>query len=200
MNAPAFAPRFLALLVTGGLALAPPARAEPLTLPPVVPGPLQVRGAAPFLAGHGVGTQNYVCLPSGTGFAWSLFTPEATLFVNDERQLTTHFFGPNPDEGGTVRAAWQHSRDTSTVWAKLLHASSDAAAPNAIAWLLLEVTGRRAGPDGGDTLTAAKFVQRLATVGGAAPATGCAVAADVGARAFVPYEADYFFYDAGTVQ
>jgi hypothetical protein len=30
--------------------------------------------------------------------------------------------------------------------------------------------------------------------GGVAPATGCSVATDVGAKAFMPYTADYFFY------
>jgi hypothetical protein len=33
-------------------------------------------------------------------------------------------------------------------------------------------------------------------VGGLAPSTGCASAADVGSQAFVPYEADYIFYSA----
>lgn len=61
------------------------------------------------------GTQNYVCLPAGSGFAWTLFTPQATLFNAADKEITTHFFGPNPDENGTVRAAWQHSRDTGTV-------------------------------------------------------------------------------------
>src|SRR5437763_16241434 len=49
-----------------------------------------------FLVGHGVGTQNYICVPSGTGVAYTLFTPQATLFSDDEKQLTTHFFSPNP--------------------------------------------------------------------------------------------------------
>jgi hypothetical protein len=33
-----------------------------------------------FLVGHGFGTQNYVCVPSGAGVALTLFTPQATLF------------------------------------------------------------------------------------------------------------------------
>ena len=32
------------------------------------------------------------------------------------------------------------------------------------------------------------------TVGGSAPATGCAKSGDVGNKAFMPYTADYFFY------
>ncbi|HET9597599.1 MAG TPA: DUF3455 domain-containing protein [Anaeromyxobacteraceae bacterium] len=190
------APVLSTLLATAVLAIAPsPARADGVTVPAVPPG-LEVDGAVPFLEGHAVGTQNYVCLPSGTGFAWSLFTPEATLFWDGDEQLTTHFFGPNPDESGTIRAAWEHSRDSSTVWASLVKASSDAAfvAADAIPWLKLQVVGTRAGPGGGDKLTWTTFIQRIHTAGGVAPATGCAAASDVGARAFVPYTADYYFY------
>ena len=44
-------------------------------------------------------------------------------------------------------------------------------------------------------LSETTFIQRLNTVGGLAPETGCAVATDVGSRAFMPYTADYFFYE-----
>src|SRR5262245_36102598 len=48
-------------------------------VPPPVPANLEVpAGNTAFLVGHAIGTQNYVCLPSGTGFAYVLFTPEAT--------------------------------------------------------------------------------------------------------------------------
>jgi hypothetical protein len=115
-------------------------------------------------------------------------------------QVTTHFFSPNPHEGGTIRATWQHARDTSTVWAQATHhPSNDPAfvAPGAIPWLLLQRVGAQPGPSGGDTLTATTYLQRLNTAGGVAPSTGCASAADVGAKAFVPYSADYLFYRRG---
>lgn len=68
----------------------------------------QPAGSKLFLVGHAVGTQNYVCLPSDSGVRFVLFTPQATLFdVNSGMQTMTHYFSPNPDEGGTVRAAWQ---------------------------------------------------------------------------------------------
>ena len=153
-----------------------------------------------FLLGRGVGTQNYVCLPSPSigQVAWTLFTPEATLFDDQRQQLTTHFFSPNPFEtGNPVLPTWQAS-DSSTVWARGVKASTDAnfVAPGAIAWVKLEVKGAQPGPTGGDTLTAATFIQRLNTVGGAAPTTGCALPTDIGSTAFVPYTADYFFYKA----
>ena len=169
--------------------------------PPPVPDKLQVsEDEEAFLVGHATGTQNYVCVPSGSGFTWSLFTPQATLFNDRLQQVTTHFFSPNPNpsDNRAVRAAWQHSRDTSTVWARVVPDGSssdpDFVAPGAIPWLLLEVVGAQEGPTGGDTLTATTSIQRLNTSGGVAPSTDCSVSTDVGKRAFVPYTADYFFY------
>jgi len=189
------------------VALPQQAHADQVTAPPV-PGNLQVpAGNEAFLVGHAIGTQNYVCLPTGNGFAFALFTPEATLFGDDGDQVITHFFSPNPFESNTnpavvadgiVRAAWQHSRDTSAVWGQVKpgNASSDAAfvAPNAIAWLLVTAVGAQTGPEGGDTLAKTTFIQRLNTEGGLAPSTGCSSPADVGRLAFIPYTADYFFY------
>jgi hypothetical protein len=169
--------------------------------PPPVPAGIEVPpGNEVFLVGHGVGTQNYICLPSGSGFAFTLFTPQATLFVG-LKQITTHFFSTNnnPDDAadkGKILATWQHSRDTSTVWAAAISQSSDAnfVAPGAIPWVKLKRAGVQDGPGGGDTLTATSFIQRLNTRGGSAPSGGCAALGDVGKKAFVPYTADYFFY------
>ncbi|HEX6035751.1 MAG TPA: DUF3455 domain-containing protein, partial [Anaerolineales bacterium] len=176
---------------------------------PPMPPDLEVpAGNKLFLVGHAIGTQNYVCLPSGTGVNFVLFTPEATLFDDEGEQIITHFFSPNPDEPNTnpkvvsdnlIRAAWQDSRDTSTVWAKLAkpeHSSTDSdfVAHNSIAWLKLTTAGVEDGPTGGDRLSNTSFIQRLNTRGGLAPSTGCASLADVGTTAFVPYRADYFFY------
>jgi hypothetical protein len=199
-----------ALAVTFTASLAQPAHAGHVT-PPDVPSDIRVEaGNKAFLGGHGVGTQNYICLPCPnpttpaascpdvSGFAWLLFTPEATLFNDKDRQIITHFFSPNPDENGTIRATWQHSRDTSTVWAMTIASSTDPnfVAAGAIPWLLLEVVGTEPGPTGGDRLTRTTFIQRLNTSGGIAPSIGCAQSADIGKTAFVPYTADYFFYKA----
>jgi len=166
--------------------------------PPPVPANLQVpAGNQAFLVGHALGTQNYVCTPGkSTGqVTWTLFTPEATLFNETGEQLITHYFSPNPVEGTTVRATWQAS-DTSTIWAKATATSLDPAFvhANAIPWVLLQVVGTQSGPTGGATLASTTFVQRLNTVGGAAPSTDCNLPTDVGNKAFVPYTADYFFY------
>jgi hypothetical protein len=193
----------LACLVALAVAItARPQRAEARPdLPPPVPENIQVpAGHKLYFVGHAYGTQNYICLPSPSapGFAWTLFGPQANLFDDAGRQLTTHFSGPNPDESGTLRPAWQHSRDTSIVWGQAVASSTDAGyvAPGAIPWLLIRVVGSSDGPKNGRSLTATAFLQRLNTAGGMAPSSGCEALADVGKRSYVPYTADYFFYKA----
>jgi hypothetical protein len=185
--------RVTALGLTFAVALPMAARAQ-IVAPPV-PVDLEVPATdEPFLLGRGVGTQNYICQPAASlgRVAWTLFTPQATLFTDDAEQLTTHFFSLNPEEPGIVRVTWEDSRDTSTIWARLLKSATVNA--DAIAWLKLEVVGRRVGPTGGDTLFKTTFVQRLNTEGGLAPPTGCDNPQDIGRKAFIPYTADYFFY------
>ena len=189
----------MALSAIGALtvSLPTPALADSSVTVPAVPPDLVPETGIAFLVGHAVGTQNYICLPAGTGFAWTLFTPQATLFDDDDRQIITHYFGtnPDPDDHGAIRATWQH-KDTSTIWAKAIRSSTNEnfVAKDAIPWVLLQVLHTEVGPTGGDKLFPTTFVQRLSTAGGVAPATGCAQLADVGAKAFVPYTADYFFY------
>ena len=71
----------------------------------------------------------------------------------------------------------------------------DFVADGAVAWLLLTVVGAQDGPSGDDTLSETTFIQRLNTSGGVAPSSGCSALEDVGKQAFVPYTADYFFYE-----
>ena len=190
------------VLVVGFMSSQPQlAHAQNTISPPIVPDGLGVEeGNEVFLLGRGVGTQNYVCAPCDPtkancplGVAFTLFTPQATLFNDQGEQLITHFSSPNPVEGGTVRVTWQDSRDTSSVWAKLVKAVM--VRDDSIAWVLLNVkdTGTQAGPTG-DRMTKTTFIQRVNTVGGLAPAGECLSSADLGHQAFVPYRADYFFY------
>jgi Protein of unknown function (DUF3455) len=194
-------------VATAAFISSPQAATDGITPPPLPPGLAPVpAGNELFLGTHAVGTQNYVCQPSGAGFAYVLFTPQATLFGADGVQIITHFNSPNPDEPntdpkvvapqGTIRATWQF-KDTSRVWARV-HQPNGAVTvkQDAIAWLLLDAVGHENGPTGGDKLTKTTFVQRLSTTGGLAPATGCSSQTDVGNKAFVPYTADYFFYKA----
>jgi hypothetical protein len=172
--------------------------------PPPVPDPIQVPpGNTAFLKGYAVGTQNYICVPSGSSFSWRLFGPQATLFLkipwfNGDilQQVTTHFISPNAAEGGTLRATWQSSIDTSSVWARAIGTTPSPGIVPAIPWLLLEAVGTQPGPTGGIFLAQTTFIQRLNTTGGLAPSSGCSEAGNVGASAFVPYTADYFFFKA----
>ena len=189
------------LAIAVALALPLAAQAQSVTPPPVpdkiaVPPPHEA-----FLLGRARGTQNYECQPVDSlgRVGWVLFTPQATLFGDQDEQLTTHYASPNPHEKGVVvRATWQDSRDTSTVWGRVVESSVDAnfVKAGAIPWLKLDVetTGAQDGPTGGTTLSRTTFIQRLNTDGGAAPATGCDRPTDIGKREFVPYAADYFFY------
>ena len=205
--------RVMAILLAGVIALsftvpAPqPAYADTIT-PPSVPANIQVPAENKvFMVGHAVGTQNYVCVPSGGSIKFVLFTPEATLFDEDGEQLTTHYFSPNPLEPNTdprvlsdyvIRATWLDSKDSSAVWGMVKpgNSSTDPAfvEPGAIPWLLVTKVGVQDGPTGGDRLSATTFIQRVNTHGGLAPATGCATPEDIGKTAFVPYTTDYYFY------
>jgi hypothetical protein len=203
-----------ALAVAFTVSLSQAAYAGGNVTPPSVPPNLNVDIVAPgnkaFLKGEAQGTQNYVCAPSATsatGVAYVLFTPEATLFSDDDGgQIITHFFSPNPDPrdpntnravvapGGAIRATWVHSLDGSSIWAKLHTNGAAVLDQSAIAWLLLDAVGVEDGPTGGDILAKTTFVQRVNTTGGLAPKSGCGSQGDLGNQAFIPYTADYFFY------
>jgi hypothetical protein len=157
---PPFAPRLRRMMCLVALAVAftvsrPPAHADHAIPPPVPPNIQVPAGNKAFLEGDAIGTQDYICLPcpnattpaemcpDASGFAWTFFGPQATLFNEHEKQIITHFLSPNPFESGIPRATWQHSRDTSTVWGTAIASSSDLAfvAPGAIpgsCWRWLE--------------------------------------------------------------
>jgi hypothetical protein len=203
-------PNRLLRVITAGLialgagpsvAMAQPGAAPRIEVPPV-PSSLAVpAGHSVFFYGYAAGTQNYICLPSGSGVTWKFLGPQATLFQTfrgDHYQVATHFLSDNPSEIDTLRPTWQHSFDTSRVWGKVREQSTDPAfvEAGAIPWLLLEVVGDEPGPAGGSLLTRTKFIQRVNTSGGVAPSTGCSEPGNIGDLALVPYVTDYFFYRA----
>lgn len=209
----------IAILALSGIAAAQDKKEEvsvsSITSPATPTAITPPEGNSAFLLGHGVGTQGYVCLPTGTGASWTVNNarPEATLFTNilgEAVQIITHFlspntspnkFAPSPLPFGNV--TWQSSFDSSKVWAQTdaqhtIRAGTDPSCPNSgsIACLLLQVIGAEEGPAGGKSLTKTIFIQRLNTNGGSAPTTGCLVPGDVGKQVLVPYSADYFFFRA----
>jgi hypothetical protein len=187
----------VAVLAVAGMTARPHASDGERVRRPRVPANIEAPvGNRPFLSTRAYGTQGYICVASGSAVAWEFFGPQATLFNEHDRQILTHFLSPNPNESGLLRPTWQHSRDTSAVWAMPLATSSDPlyVAADAIPWLLLQVTGAQEGPTKGDKLVPATYIQRINTAGGKAPAAGCAAATDVKKKALVAYEADYVFY------
>jgi hypothetical protein len=187
------------VLLAVTIAFAETAHAADRINPPSVPTTIEVEaGFKPFLVGHAVGTQNYICVaaPTVTGGDWLFIGPQATIFGADVQQTLTHFLSKNPLRGDALHATWQHSRDTSAAWATRLRGSSDPdfVAPDAIEWLLLEVTGGQVGPLAGDKLAGTRFIQRVNTVGGVKPPAGDCTSSTLNARKLVPYEADYYFY------
>ncbi len=187
--------RTTALLLT--LTFVPGLYAQGRLQTPSVPGNLEVPpGYKLFLTTHASGTQNYVCMPSPSGVAWTFHGPQATVFDDRGEQVLTHYLSPNPGEGNALRATWRHSRDTSTVWAVAIasYAEPDFVNEGAIPWLLLRVVGTEYGPTWGDRIARTTFIQRINTDGGSAPSTGCSTTADVGKRAMVPYTTEYVFY------
>lgn len=190
---------FVCLVVTIVSALSGGARAAEQITAPAVPGGLEVLGPfKPFLKAHAVGTQNYICAPAATasGLDWLFIGPQATLFDADIEQSLTHFHSTNASKANAIQATWQDSRDSSAVWATRHSGSTDPlyVAPNAIEWLLLDVSGMQLGPMGGDRLARTAYIQRVNTVGGVKPASAECTALSLNTRRLVPYEADYYFY------
>jgi hypothetical protein len=167
--------RNLLLAGIAAAAMAAPAAAMAGPAAPEVPEAIAVTGAdKPYLIAHAEGVQIYTC----DGTAWKLLAPRATLTGDNGKVIATHYGGPT----------WE-ARDGSTVVGK--RDAGVPGAPGAVDWLRLKATSTAAGFDG-DRLAGTTYIQRIHTVGGVAPAGGCAA----GATAEVPYTADYVFFKA----
>jgi hypothetical protein len=149
--------------------------------PPKVPAALAVPAGAKLAARfHATGAQVYACTSAGGQYSWVLARPDATLADASGAIAGSHGAGP----------AWKSKDGSSVVGKKLAQAAAPEA--GAIPWLLLGATSTT----GAGQFTAVTFVQRVATKGGIAPATGCD-ATHVGAEARANYSADYYFYTGG---
>ena len=120
----------------------------------------------------GDGVQIYDC----TTLGWVFRAPEAVLLDPGGAVVGTHYAGPSweADDGSIIRAA---------------RVSGATVDPDSIPWLLLGVVSQ----SGDGRFANVSNIQRLNTVGGKAPASGCD-ATTIGAVARVPYTADYFLY------
>src|SRR5262249_26730648 len=110
-----------------------------------------------------------------SAYEWAFVAPEADLFDTSGKKIGRHYAGPH----------WESS-DGSKI-AGTVKASTDAPQADAIPWLLL-VT-KSVGPQG--SFSKITSIQRVNTVGGVAPKTGCSQST-VGTTARIPYTADYY--------
>ena len=177
---PAFA---AVVLVACGGAVAPEptgSRAQKLDSedPPALPSASLAVPAGNSLAFlyDAAGVQIYDCASTG----WVFRAPDANLYEDDE-VVATHYAGPT----------WQANDDESTVVGKVVAAFTPD--PSSIPWLLLRAVSHAGDPEG--TMANVTFIQRLSTVGGKAPASGCD-ATTIGTSARVDYTATYYFYTA----
>ena len=126
------------------------------------------------------GVQIYECRAGKDGgYEWAFVAPEADLFDTRGNRIGRHYAGPH----------WE-AADGSKVIASLKE-RADAPQADAIPWLLL--SAKSVGPAG--SFSKITSIQRVNTVGGIAPKTGCSKAA-AGAPGRVNYTADYYFFSA----
>jgi hypothetical protein len=146
---------------------------------PTVPDAIKApAGETLVLVAHATGFQIYVCRKDEAGKpTWTLKAPEAELFDEQNNVIGTHFGGPT----------WKHN-DGSQITGKMA-AKADPPSPGPIPWLLVAVTGST----GSGVLSGVTSIQRVNTVGGMPPGSGCkedSLETEFKSR----YTADYYFY------
>jgi hypothetical protein len=151
--------------------------------PPEVPTALTVPpGQKVLTVAQATGVQIYECKSSKDDKShteWVLKAPDATLFDDAGHTVGKHFGGPT----------WE-ALDGSSVVGKVL-ARDKGPDPSAVAWLLLVAKSH----SGNGMFSPVAYVQRVNTVGGMAPTTGCDQA-HLSAEIRIPYKASYYFYTA----
>ncbi|MFI4929150.1 MAG: DUF3455 domain-containing protein [Burkholderiales bacterium] len=172
--------RFLSFAPFGAVAalFAGCATSAPVAMPSV-PASLQAPpGSHVYLEALASGVQIYECsVRPDSAFEWAFKAPEAALSDPAGHPLGKHYAGPT----------WE-ANDGSAVSGEIKARDAGPTA-TAIPWLLLGAKSH----SGSGTFADATFVQRIATVGGVAPAAGCD-ASTLKQQARVPYSAAYIFY------
>jgi hypothetical protein len=155
--------------------------------PDAVPAALAApAGATVKVHGHAIGAQIYTCTLTSAAdggapsAAWVLKAPQAILYDSTGTQLGTHGAGPS----------WTALDGSTANGVKA--AQVDAPQSDAITWLLLRISST----SGTGVFSDITYVQRLNTVGGKAPATGCD-STTAGMDLPVSYSADYYLYTGG---
>lgn len=130
----------------------------------------------------GVGEITYECRAKAgdaMAFEWAFVGPRADLNGRDGKKLGTYFGPP---------ATWA-SNDGSRITGTQVAVSP--AKPGSIPLQLVKANPAT----GSGAMTGVSFVQRVATVGGVAPALPCD-SASAGRKEVVKYQADYIFWKA----
>ena len=142
--------------------------------PPQVPEILKPPGAETILLkAVGSGKQIYACQASG----WVLERPQAELSDSQGKIIGKHYQGPT----------WEAADGSKVVGEVQQHANSPHA--GAIPWLLLKAKSTQ----GTGIFGHVTYIQRVNTVGGAAPPDGCD-RSHTNAEVAIDYHADYYFY------
>ena len=130
----------------------------------------------------GAGDITYECRAKANmadQFEWVFVGPNAKLMDRSGKQVGTYYGPP---------ATWQSNDGSKFTGTQV------AVAPATAGNIPLQLV--KANPAmGTGAMTNVSYVQRVATVGGVAPATACG-AANMGAKQIVKYQADYIFYKA----
>jgi hypothetical protein len=126
------------------------------------------------------GVQIYQCSVNkndATKFEWAFKSPEAELFDQAKTKVGKHYGGPTWESNDGSKVQGEVKSRTEVIGAKT------------IPWLLLAAKKQ----EGKGLFSSIKSIQRLNTMGGSAPATGCdRTQANTEIR--VPYTAQYYFY------
>ena len=167
------APRYIAALLAAAVLAAGCATPAPRQLHPA--------GETQAFTLPAIGVQIYECRARAGApgqYEWAFVAPDADLFDRGGKRAGRHYAGPH----------WE-AADGSKVVASVRE-RMDAPVPDAIAWLLLSARPA-GGPEG--AFSKVTSIQRLNTVGGSAPESGCAQAT-AGTQARVYYTADYVLF------
>ena len=130
----------------------------------------------------GVGEITYACNPKkdmAGQFEWVFVGPDAKLNNRSGKQVGKYYGPP---------ATWESMDGSKLTGAQV------AVAPSSAGNIPLQLV--KANPAmGAGAMTGVTYIQRVATVGGVAPAMACD-AGTVGGKQIVKYKADYIFYKA----
>jgi hypothetical protein len=172
---------FVACLWAAGWVLSAGAEPSERISPPETPDSIRAPATDSLsFAANAKGVQIYECRAKKddpTKFEWVFKAPEADLFDAQGKKMGRHYGGPT----------WK-SIDGSKVVGEV-KGKADAKDPTGVPWLLLSAKAH----GGIGVFAGVTTIQRVNTVGGKAPVSGCDQT-KAGKELRIPYTAVYYFY------